>query len=871
MDKYEYKIRSEEIKSLIAKGEYVEAASIADTIDWYRVKSVMMLCTISDLYKINRRFEDAKELLLMAYDKYPGGRSIVYSLCELSIKMEEFVQAVEYYKEFVQIAPKDSGRYVLQYKLYEAQDVSLEERIEVLEELKTKDYSEKWAYELAYLYHRIGLATKCVEECDELILWFGDGKYVLKAMELKMLHEPLTQKQQEKYYEIKGIKPDIQASYEKNILADVPVTEPYLADAPTKEIPQQELDFQVKLMNVGQYDTINIQKELAQNMKDLLDETASEISFTHSENRMETPDNTETFESDNGFDEADTTQPETDETKVEEVFFGETGEMDNTASQVMEAMKKETETAGEADELTVTPAGDMKEWSIGEPPKQFRRILGMDYDGQISMVMPESEQLEKQITGQISLEDVLLEWEKMKKDSEQKRMEAVRQRVMQQTGTMFSDFEAATRDGLLEKLEKSNAVGLSSEEDINMDLEETNSIDHSEENMISDFDETDIGSMDETVNTEDVEDTEEPEYTEDIEGTEETEDTDDVPYTDDTESTEDDEETEDVENTEDIEYEETEDLEDTDEAEVSEEQNDTYEEVNAEGTPEEDYSEVTEETEGKEEDKGSVVKKGNHISKSEKEDKLGVRNLSFDEKKLYGTYALNKSTKEQIINAIEKISLASHTGNVIITGVDEAEAMNLAMRLLKEVQKSDENFSGKIAKITPRNLSSKGVENAFQKLENGALIIQNAGELDSDTLEQIKEALKKEGRGLVVVLQDTRQAMHKLTRNNETLLECFNIEINIEALDDAALVAYAQKYARELEYSIDELGILALHTRIAERQTSDHSVTISEVKEIMNEAIQHANRKTLGHFFDILLAKRYDEEDMIILREKDFI
>ena len=199
MDKSEYKLRAEEIKDLISRGEYAQAAEIADTIDWRRVKSVMMLCTISDLYKINRRYEDARDMLLLAYERRPGGRTICYSLCELSIKMEEYVQAIEYYKEFVQVAPKDPGRYILQYKLYEAQDVSLEERIAVLEELKKRDYREKWAYELAYLYHRVGLAARCVEECDELILWFGEGKYVIKAMELKMLHQPLTPEQQEKY------------------------------------------------------------------------------------------------------------------------------------------------------------------------------------------------------------------------------------------------------------------------------------------------------------------------------------------------------------------------------------------------------------------------------------------------------------------------------------------------------------------------------------------------------------------------------------------------------------------------------------------------------------------------------------------------
>ena len=211
MDKYEYKVRSEEIKDLIGKKKFAEAMKIADTIDWRRVKSVNMLCTISDLYKLNRRYEESREILQMAYEKHPGGRMIVYSLCELSIKLDDVVAAVEYYKEFVQIAPRDNGRYVLQYKLYEAQEVSLEERIAVLEELKHREYREKWAYELAYLYHRIGLSTKCVEECDELILWFGEGKYVTKAMELKMLHAPLSEEQQKKYKKSKGSLPKQEA------------------------------------------------------------------------------------------------------------------------------------------------------------------------------------------------------------------------------------------------------------------------------------------------------------------------------------------------------------------------------------------------------------------------------------------------------------------------------------------------------------------------------------------------------------------------------------------------------------------------------------------------------------------------------------
>ena len=348
MDKSEYKLRAEEIKDLISRGEYAQAAEIADTIDWRRVKSVMMLCTISDLYKINRRYEDARDMLLLAYERRPGGRTICYSLCELSIKMEEYVQAIEYYKEFVQVAPKDPGRYILQYKLYEAQDVSLEERIAVLEELKKRDYREKWAYELAYLYHRVGLAARCVEECDELILWFGEGKYVIKAMELKMLHQPLTPEQQEKYdhrFDAPGTQQYSQnyaqdpgygqnetydpnqgyvqdgsydpnqgyaqggsydpnqgyaqdGSYDPNqgyvqdggyepnqgyvqeetyeqVTGDTRVYEPVQPVQP-QQAPAQpaedDFDIHVKTMDVGQYNTINLQAELAAGLREVLSE-----------------------------------------------------------------------------------------------------------------------------------------------------------------------------------------------------------------------------------------------------------------------------------------------------------------------------------------------------------------------------------------------------------------------------------------------------------------------------------------------------------------------------------------------------------------------------------------------------------------------
>ena len=255
MDKYEYKISADEIRNLIQQKKYKEAVEIADTIDWTRVRSVTTLCTISDLYKINRRYKDAKILLEQAYDRYPNGRMIVYSLCELCIKMEEIVQAIEYYKQFVQMAPTDNGKFILQYKIYEAQEVSLEERIAVLEELKKRDYKEKWGYELAYLYHRIGLTTKCVEECDELIVWFREGAYVKKAMELKMLHQQLTESQMSLYENM--LPPKERAEFIAQNTTEIPESNP-------------EDDIMVKTMDISKYNTLNLQKELAESMKDVL-------------------------------------------------------------------------------------------------------------------------------------------------------------------------------------------------------------------------------------------------------------------------------------------------------------------------------------------------------------------------------------------------------------------------------------------------------------------------------------------------------------------------------------------------------------------------------------------------------------------------
>ena len=988
MDKSEYKLRAEEIKDLISRGEYAQAAEIADTIDWRRVKSVMMLCTISDLYKINRRYEDARDMLLLAYERRPGGRTICYSLCELSIKMEEYVQAIEYYKEFVQVAPKDPGRYILQYKLYEAQDVSLEERIAVLEELKKRDYREKWAYELAYLYHRVGLAARCVEECDELILWFGEGKYVIKAMELKMLHQPLTPEQQEKYdhrFDAPGTQQYSQnyaqdpgygqnetydpnqgyaqggsydpnqgyaqdgsydpnqgyaqdGSYDPNqgyvqdggydpnqgyvqeetyeqVTGDTRVYEPVQPVQP-QQAPAQpaedDFDIHVKTMDVGQYNTINLQAELAAGLREVLSEdhakeTSDSITRSIVAPMIDPGDSdTESLDYPEIADVSeDDLEPETEQMESSEVFFGETGEIGDLsqvpqveteeilpeepvvarrtdvvpelsevqktpevqeivkepeAQKVQEASRTQeihevTASAPAAPVAPVTPAAPV------EPPKELADVLAQESDGQISLVMPEAESIEKQITGQMNIEDILAEWERKKKENLEKREEEVRQHVLQQTGAMFTEFEQAVRDGLLEKLEKEKAADTA--DTVAEDTTDTDEVEELEEITEEPATEEPVEELTEAAPAEEAEqepveelpeeDTveelaEEPAYEPEAEEFEEPAEPEAEIYEQEEIVDEEQAEPEEAMDDEPVEEPTAEAVESVDEETASEEI-----ELTAEETPEAG--------EAPEQPERPAVER----------DKAKVRALTREERELYAPFIQSRSAREQLVKAIDNISLAAYTGNVIITGEEGMDTLSLAKNMVREIQATDSNFSGKVAKISGHALNKKDTADTLSKLKNGALIICKASEMNDATANVLHKALQQESQGIVIILEDTKRDIDKFLEKHEKLRECFTARMDVEALSNNTLVAFGKQYAREMEYSIDELGELALHTRIEDMQTIDHVVTVVDVKQIVDEAINHANKKTLKHFFDVLFAKRYDDEDMIILTEKDFV
>ncbi|MCM1325784.1 MAG: hypothetical protein NC094_05460 [Bacteroidales bacterium] len=922
MDKYEYKIKADEIKDLIAQGNYTQAAELADSIDWRRVKSVMMLCTISDLYKINRRYEDAKDLLLLAYERRPGGRTICYSLCELSLKTEDFVQAVEYYKEFISVAPKDPGRYILQYKIFEAQNVSLEERIEVLEELKKRDYREKWAYELAYLYHRIGLATRCVEECDEMVLWFGEGRYVVKALELKQLHQPLTPEQQEIYdHRFHEGQPSRSSAEEQE---DVEFSEGmYVPNGDTRiyeavRFPEEEmsgeifaaedfeengeqdsdLDIQVKIMDMGRYNTINLQEELAASLREVSEEEESSISdpFAQSLMRSMLESDTESLDMPE-IDEVDEEdlEPETAHKNIikSEVFFGETIEM----SEVQAALRAETQVpdtmSGVSDkevsqtspaveekvDVTAETVMQQMQWEntrqvmAAQPPREMAEVLAQESDGQLSLVMPEKPNIEKQITGQLRIEDILTEWERLKKENEEKGREEVRKHVLAQTGDMFTEFEASIRDGLLEKLEKDEGI----ERDTNLNIDEE--VFKLEELSKTDGIEEDAGQFDEIEESETFE--EEPE--ESLKPEEE--------ETFDFEEQKEQEAYETLETEETVvaekeEPEEKEIIAENPEPEESENMEEAYDDSEPRESEEPESAAFAESLEPEEE---AEIPEAQPVSESAEEpqvyqdsveeepvqeaverDKVKVRSLTEEEKELFAPYIQGKQAKEQLINVLDNISMAAYTGNVIITGGEGTDTLTLAKNIVKEIKQTDSNFSGRMAKISGKALNSKDVEELITQLANGALIIQHAFDMSANTARELYQSLQQEQHGIVIILEDTKHNMEKLLERNEELLNSFTNRMDVEALSNDALVAYGKQYAKEKEFSIDAVGVLSLHTRIEELQTINHAATVIDVQNIVEEAIHHSKRKNVGHFFDVLLGKRYDDEDMIILGEKDF-
>ncbi|MCD7738987.1 MAG: hypothetical protein LUH58_08140 [Lachnospiraceae bacterium] len=879
MDKAEYRIRTDEIKDLIADGEYEEAAQIADEIDWRRVKSVKMLCIISDLYKINRRYEDARNILLIAYDKNPQSRTILYALCELSIRLQELVDAIEYYKAFVQAAPQDSGRFVLQYRLYQAQDVSLEERIEVLEELKKAEYTERWGYELAYLYHRAGITEKCVEECDELILWFGEGKYVTKAMELKMLYEPLTEAQQYKYdhremrrgSRAKRAVPEeaqVQASEEqpapskpaagkqiqRKAAARPQMSEDKAVDvmnSPTTEIigkktaepfrreqaaeepqePEKSEEISVRTMDVeNKFSTMNLQKELAASLQELLGEVKQQGGSV--------PDEAPSSQEERLPDEVILFEQEPEPESVSGTGFEETGAAEDAAGamddsdvkvaprpaeKVVEIYREpvvlmsqqlpENEAEGEAEQepRPVEPVHIMEVQHPGQEDSMVS-MTRMEGDGQIGMILPEPEKKEQQIKGQLSIEDILAEWDKKNQQAEEEHKAEIYERIKAQTGEIFAEFDAKKQEDILNELQF-----LADEQ------EEREQQEEQDRRELFDDPEVEEARKEE----------EEPIHGEEM-------------------------------------------------PEVSQEKPSMSEDEQPEGDPDlfaglddlfSDESEEMEEPFAGLEDEETA--EASETGKPEKQKRAEVSSASpaLKEKvpEKYRRYIHSAEGLQQIEAALKTAELPIGSGNIIVEGDNYNYCFAFIRQLLSDLKENGMELSGKLARIPAVNLNRKKTVQILNTLEGGAMVIEHISMLNADKVQDIEDALLAGERKLLLILVDTPEAIREFTSRRPAFMKSFTVRVSMQGLSAKELVQYGAAYACSEEYVIDEMALLALQTRIEEEEASDRVPMPEDVEKMVDDAIRHANRIGMRKFLSTLSGSRYDEDDMIILKEQDFV
>jgi hypothetical protein len=979
VDKYEYKVRSEEISKLIDEEKYAEAAKIADTIDWKRVKSSTMLLKISALYGVNKRNEDSRDILLLAYDRYPTNRSVVYSLCDVSIELDDIVSALEYLKQYAKIAPDDSGVYVLHYRILETQDANLDERIELLEALKAKDYQVEWVYELAYLYHRAGYITKCVETCDELILWIGDGPYVMKAMELKALHVPLSEKQQAKYnFMLSNAQSNYSASgyYQDDDQGNYEDEAGYYDENYDNNGNYVNDDYNYDNGNYdnGNYDNDNYDdanyEGYDSNYDENYDENGNYIGDNYDENGNYIDGNydengnyigNETYDSnydenynegyasnyddnydengnyignefyeDQSYDENGNPIEQEDYEQIQEVqpeqaqTQPQRADVDMSQYNTINLQKVVAESMKELfpdDDIFAEEREKLNSEEVYDKPKEDNAIsegstiiygkFGAD------SAKPETKEAELEaeeseiedntpMTGQMKIDDVLAEWERLKVDNAKRHQEEIRNQIFSQTGQMLADFDTTVNNDIMAKLDDSSKVTIKGgsivantklESDDTLQVEELGEVEELEE--VSEVDE--IEETNEETKIEEAADVSKvDEMEDDIAEMSELEkavaselggSTQNLPY---------------------------ETIKDIAEASVVEAVgiNSAADEDVALDNFEEDYYEENQFEENQFEEneaaKASVAQarreldpdESDDIAEMAKEDALKtqeikmntadlsilsekivetttkeeagakreeIRNFSPEEQELFENFAVTKKIKKQIINALDNMSLAAYTGNVIITGDAGLDTIRLAKNLIKEYQSLDSNFSGKIAKIAGDKINDRNIKEIFDKLDNGGIIIEKANGMSQEKLYEMASLLNQENIGIIVILEDTKKEIARLLEKQAMIADYFNIRIDLMEMDNNALVAYAKNYALALEYAIDELGTLALYTRIANMQSGNHVVTKDEVRDIIDEAIYKSKKSKIKNFVDVLFSRRYDSEDMIVLKERDFI
>lgn len=850
MDKYEYNLKLDQIKALSAEEGYMSAAEIADSINWNKIKNVNTLVKIGEIYEKAERYQDARDILLMAYDRSPIGRMIIYRLAEVAIKMGDYDAATEYYDEFVEIAPHDDMKYVLRYAIKKGQGASFDELITILEEYKDEEYTEEWAYELAYLYHKAGKADKCIDACDELILWFGDGPYVERALELKMLYQPLTKAQEEKYRRFKAEKEKPAKIKDEAEVTEIGAMEMVKGG----EIVHDDVTIPQITVNQEKFNTVNLQQEIAKGMQQIIE----------AKGKNEVADTMDTIKK-----------------IVEDIPYLK--------------LEKEQEEYVQQPEETEHIATD--EEIDGSLKLNFKELLGEDADGQMSMVMSEKTQLEHQITGQMSIHDVLEEWEKTRhaaeialKEAEQQKLESAKARALQEAGDIMERL-----NDVIPKLDAGVTPKELLEEEylkVPVDIiEQKAAVKEPEEWQKPDMQEL---YAEETVD-EVQELQEEPEETID-EAQEEAADEAKEPVG----------EPEDIIMAEESEKDEiltqpttmmpeiTDDMlnvdDDTSDDEASQKKENVSEKRDFDHVTsfiEQEIAKMTAKNPGLEKKldmaktrKMPDISLPEDLDSEEDDSKLKetkhIKELTSEQKAIFSYFIPVKGMEDQICKAYNAVldhfnrKENASTGNLIIQGEQSCGKTMLATSFIKVLQKDGEQLTGKMGKIDAAVLNKKDVQQVVRKITGGCLIIERAGDIDRNIAAKLSFLMEHDITGTLYILEDTSKGIKKALSMDEGFASKFTEKISVPIFTNDELVLFAKSYSAELGYKIDEMAILALHNRISNIERIDQATTLTEVKDIIDEAIDREAHSGLKKAISILTAKRYTDDDRIVLKEDHF-
>ena len=988
MDKYEYRVKTEQMLDHLEKKEYQQAKEIADGIDWRRVKNASMLNTVSEIYEYNGEFKKGRDILFLAFDRAPGSRKIVYRLGTLALKIKDIREATDCYEEFVKLAPKDPNQYILKYKILRTQGASLTDQITALEEFKKAEYIEKWAYELAKLYDEAGMTAECLEECDDLILWFSEGKYVYLAMELKMKYKPLTPLQQEKYDSRPGAvkkKPEPEKQPESTLeevddeneynesteetvdVQEEPVREPVtervdeseVQEIPPQEVPMQETVVQEEIpQEVPMQETV-VQEEIPQ--EEIVEEVVEEEPvYTEPEEAAEEHGSTikqvvtgatleEALAQGMAVANGITIEEEAMKEREDEILANgqrmiddilqkwEEKQKDHEAAIEKQKAKDEERLQKEREQARIRQEEERREVERKAAEAEARRKAEEEEAARKAAEEEARRKAEEEAARKAAEEEARRKAEEeaarkaAEEEARRKAEEEARRKAEEEAARKAAEEEARrkTEEEAARKAAEEEAEPISKTQRIPDDIvrlmeemgneeseeelyeEDFEDGSETEEDFIegieeelsgidmsgSSFEEADFGDEDfeeadfeeEDFEDEDFEEEDEEEADFEEEDFEE-EDFEEADFEEEDFEDEDFEEADLEEEDFDADFADVDDEEedfDDDFADVDDEETD-FDDEDLEIEDDEEADEELEIEEPSEEEIQARIKKskggvpfdtgfvvtGRYDLSATSE--IGLKaGLTEEQKKLFSYFVPVRGMSEQIVEVLDNDRRAqregtSKTGNLLVIGRKGSGKTVLAVDIVKAIQKQRSLKQGKVAIVTGESLNKKELTNIIQKLRGGAIIIEHAGKLNARTVKELNYLMEKKTGELLFVLEDQRKPLERLMTANPEFKKKFSSKLELPVFINDELVTFGQTYAKENGYKLDEMGILALYSRIDVMQREDHAVSVAEVKEIMDEAISHSQKANVKHLARRVFGKGTDDSDRIILKEEDF-